>query len=62
MILATTPAQTRAILGAMRRAVVGEDLETLRRRYGIPPLEPRYAALGEVFGSRAVEPAPSGTP
>jgi hypothetical protein len=30
-------------------AVVGEDLEALRRRYSIPPLEPRYAAVGDVF-------------
>ena len=34
-------------------AVVGEDLEALRRRYGIPPLEPRYAALGDVMPPRA---------
>lgn len=33
-------------------AVVGEDLESLRRRYGIPPLEPRYAALGDVMPPR----------
>ena len=34
-------------------AVVGEDLETLRRRYTIPPLERRYAALGDVMPPRA---------
>lgn len=34
-------------------AVVGEDLDTLRGRYGIPPLEPRYAALGDVLPPRS---------
>jgi hypothetical protein len=42
-------------------AVVGEDLEALRRRYGIPPLEPRYAALGDVFEPTA-RPGPHAAP
>jgi hypothetical protein len=33
-------------------AVVGEDLEALRRRYTIPPLDPRDAALGDVMPPR----------
>lgn len=37
-------------------AVVAEDLDGLRRRYGIPPLEPRYAALGDVMPPRTTAP------
>jgi hypothetical protein len=35
-------------------AVVGEDLGALRRRYAIPPLEPRYAALGDIVPPRPI--------